>query len=136
MKKLLGIYHNSYMVRPTVYQVVLRAAIVLVLSLLWNRFIDHDLRGVRFAFEAFGVFFWVLVWFGYLKMDGVSILNLKKRDRKKRRNIKNADIVDFTDESINPMDELEDDEKAACRLVSNAIVGTLFLLLAGILYLI
>ncbi len=122
------------MIRPTVYQVVLRCSIVAMLSLLWDRFIDQGVRGIGFALEVFGLLLWIFVWFGYLKMDGVEFLNLKKRDensQKHKFHIK--DIIDFTNEHISPMEGLEGNEKSACRMVSNLLTGAICLLIGYLL---
>ncbi|MCD7862689.1 MAG: hypothetical protein LUG61_04045 [Lachnospiraceae bacterium] len=134
MKKFFKIYRNRYMIRPTVYQTVYRCLAALVLSLLWSRYMDQNGRGVSFALQVFGIILCIFSWFRYLGLDGVHIFPSRQKDkdqtRKKRFHL--PDIIDFTDERVSPMDELEEEEKTACRLASDLISGAV-LILAGVI---
>lgn len=129
IKKIKSIF-QSYMIRPMIYQSVTKASIGLVLALLWNRFINSygSYLVVRDAFFVVGMFFFMLAWFQYLRLDGAKIHHLlegrKKKKRKKRHNT--MDIADFADEKVISFDELEDEEKIVCRLLGDLICGFLF----------
>lgn len=118
------------MLRPIVYKCFTKLSIGLALALLWDRFINVDkiYYLVRDAFFVVGVSFWACVWFQYLRMDGVSIDRLSKSDKKERKRFRTKDIADFVDEKIVSYDELEKDEQAVCRIMSNFACGCIFLI--------
>ncbi|MCD7818124.1 MAG: hypothetical protein LUH07_03625, partial [Lachnospiraceae bacterium] len=107
----------------------------LLLSLLWSRYVDQNGRGVSFALQVFGIILCIFSWFRYLRLDGVHIFpsRQKEKDDTREKRFHLPDIIDFTDERINPMDELEEEEKTACRLASDLISGAV-LILAGVIY--
>jgi hypothetical protein len=122
------------MIRPMIYQCVTKISIALVLTLLWNQFINKDalFSMIRDAFFVVGILFFMLAWFQYLRLDGVRIHHLlegHERPKKKKRH-KIMDIVDFADEKIISFDELDEDEKNVCRLLGDLICGIIFTVLA------
>ena len=130
IKKIKKIF-QPYMIRPTVYQCVTKISIALALALLWNRFINVEgvFSMVRDAFLVAGVFFFMLAWFQYLRMDGLKMSRVsdEEKKKKKKRHI-SKDIVDYADEKIISFSELEDDERMVCRLISDVVCGLLFLI--------
>lgn len=128
IKKIIGIF-QPYMIRPTVYQCATKISVALVLALLWNRFINVEgmFSIVRDAFLVAGVFFLMLAWFQYLRLDGLKVSRTSKEERKKKRHI-TKDIVDFADEKIISFAELDDEERIVCRLMGDVVCGLLFFL--------
>lgn len=125
--------YQPYMFRPTIYQCVTKSSIALVLALLWDRFINVDgiLSLVRDAFFVVGIFFLACVWFQYLRFDGVKMDRISKTEKKKeKKRFFTKDIVDYADEKIISYAELEEEEQAVCRFLSNVICCVVFLLLA------
>lgn len=118
------------MLRPTVYRTVTKAAVVLVLSLLWDRFLNRDGPfGIDYAFTVLGLICLALSWFSYLSLDGVGIHYLLEREKPKKKKHIQRDMADYVDESVVPFDELEPEEQSACRLMSSFVTGAAFLLL-------
>ncbi len=121
------------MIRPIIYYSVTRIAVALVLSLLWNRYLNSYGPEALYsrAFLMAAVCFGAISWFIYLRMDGVKIhYLLEDRHQRKKRKHSHADIADFVDEKIISFDELEDDEKDVCRLLGNIFCFLLFLILS------
>lgn len=120
------------MIRPMIYQSVTKIAVALVLSLLWDRWIntENSLSLFRDAFFVVGIFFLMLAWIQYLKLDGVKLHHLLE-ERKKKKKVKRhntRDIVDFADEKIISFAELEDDERVVCRFIGNLLCAFLYLI--------
>lgn len=130
IKKIIKIF-QPYMIRPTIYQCATKLSVALVLALLWDRFINVSgmFYVVRDAFLVAGIFFLMLAWFQYLKLDGmkVSKTSSEEKNKKKKRHI-TKDIVDFADEKIISFAELEDEERIVCRLTGDVVCSLLFLI--------
>ena len=121
------------MKRPILYRTVTKASVILVLALLWERFINHNGRFPVFqhSFAILGLVCICLAWFSYLSFDGMRIHYLnEKKDRKARKKHKTRDIADFVDEKIISFDELEKEEQIVCSLFSTLFAGLLFVLLS------
>lgn len=127
IKKVIKIF-QPYMIRPTVYQCATKLSVALVLALLWDRFINVDgiFAMVRDAFLVVGIFFVMLAWFQYLRLDGLKLSKASSENKKKKRHI-TKDIVDFADEKIISFAELDDEERLVCRLLGDVVCGILFL---------
>lgn len=126
MKKLLSLYRIE-MVRPTIYQGVRRGSIALAVVLLWLRYINHGARnGLSNGTFAAGAVFLGMAWRYYLRLDGLQMHYMLEEKRKKPKRHSTADIVDFVDEHIENLDELDDDERLACGLASSLALGILF----------
>lgn len=132
MKNLWKLFQTRSLVRPTVYLAVYKSVAVLLLSLLWDRFLDHGQRGLGFAFAVFGLILLLLSWFHYLSLDGVNpIRNMKKnRAPKKRTRFRSFDMIDFADEPIHQYEDLEPEERSACQFVSGFTAGLVFFLIS------
>lgn len=132
IKKIRQIY-KPYMTRPMLYQSGTKIVVALVLCLLWDKFINTDkfFSMVESAFFVAGCFFLMLTWFQYLKLDGVTVHHLledRKDKKKKAKRHTTKDMVDFTDEKVVSLAELEEDEKVVCRFLGNLLCGALFLI--------
>lgn len=126
---------RRHLYRPCIYQAASRLGVGLLVAVLWHRFAnpsDLDLNTHGFFFLA--VFFAVLSWLRYLRMDGMKIPRLKldflKKLTKKRKNYSFSDMSDYTDEEIVSFDDLDDGEKDVCLLFANAACALIFLVLS------
>lgn len=129
IKKIIRIF-QPYMIRPTIYQCATKLSVALVLVLLWNRFINVDgvFNVVRDAFLVVGIFFFMLAWFQYLRLDGLKVSKTSAEGKKKKRRHITKDIVDYADEKIISFAELEDEERIVCGLTGDVVCGLLFLI--------
>lgn len=132
IKKIKAIF-ESYMIRPMIYMCVTKISVAVVLSMLWNYWFNKDgyFSFVEHAFFVVAVFFLMLAWFQYLRLDGITMERLfgpKKKKKKKENRHKEKDIADFADEKIISFAELEDDERMVCRLLTDLICFILFLI--------
>ncbi len=127
INKIKNIF-KSYMVRPLIHKTVTKSAIVLVLCLLWDRWVNTS-SGRNVVQDAFFVigFIWMLfAWFQYLKLDGYTVQYLFKDKRQKKEKHVQKDMVDFVDEEVVSFSELEDDEKTVVNMFSNLITGAIY----------
>ncbi len=133
MKKFFRIYKNKYMIRPTVNQTFIRCILVILIGLLWERFLDNGSRGFPFILQILGVVFVLLAWFHYLGLDGIHVLPQKREDADQppKKRFRLGDMIDFVGENVNPMEDLSRDERSACKLLANLITGILFLVIGS-----
>lgn len=132
MKKMRTIF-SSVLIRPTIYRSVTRCAIMLVLLLLWDKYINKEGMPVvqDGCFVAAMVFFG-LAWMAYLRLDGVRVRYLteeekrQRSERKKKRKRLTGDIMDYADEHIVPFDELDEEQQMLCTLLSNLLSGIVY----------
>ncbi len=132
IKKIKKIF-KGYMVRPLIYKTIMKCSVVLVIVLLWDRFVNTSktMSVIEDAFFIVGMIFVLFSWFQYLRLDGFSIHHLleeKKKTPKKKHAKK--DIVDFVDEKIVSFSELEEDERVVVVLLSNLISGLIFVVIS------
>ena len=135
MKKKSVFYLERPLRRYCFYQAATRMGAGLLVSVLWHRFANPnglDINGYAFFFMA--VFFLLLAWITYLRLDGIRAPRLKmdflKKIKKKVVRSSYPDMSDYTDEEIIPFDELEEDEKARVLLQANLLCAVLFLVLS------
>lgn len=134
MKTLWKLYRTGRLIRPTVYWIIFKAAILLGLSLLWDRFLDKGARGMSFGLGILSVILLALAWFHYLALDGVRIHHLLEKPKKEKKSkVRAHDIIDFVDEPAEFFSELTRDEKSACHLVSSFLTGLAGFLISLIL---
>jgi hypothetical protein len=116
-----------------IYKIATKSSIVLVLALLWDRFVNISNRMSlrKDVFFIIGLIWMLFAWFQYLKLDGYTIQYVfrDKRERKVKKHIQ-KDIVDFVDEKIISFGELEEDEKVLVNLLSNVITGLIYVLIS------
>lgn len=134
MKRILALY-QPYMARSIFYKCVTKSSVALTAILLWNRYINR--RGLLVAFRDGGLFVAVcllaMAWFSYLSLDNMKIHHLLEERKKKPVVRSYTDMVDFVDEHITTDEEMEPEERTACRLASSVISGLIFLIPAIIL---
>ena len=121
--------------RYCVYQAATRFGVAMLICLLWDRLANPsniDLN--HFAFFFMAVFFVLLTWISYLRIDGMRMPHLKmnflKKIKKKAVRSSFADMSDYTDEEIVSFDDLEDDEKNRVRLYANALCALIYLVIS------
>ena len=125
---------KPYMTRPAIYKAFSRFIYALLLSLLWDRFINGGMMTKMHAFLFFGVFYAVMAWISYLKLDGVRMPNLTDwltsslPRRKPERSF--GDMSDYVEENVVSFDELESDEKTLCVLAADVACCVIFLALS------
>lgn len=125
------LFLNSQILRLVLYRSITKCAVALVLVLLWDRYINHGLLSAAGSgCFVMAVCLFAMAWFTYLRMDGMTIHHLleerRKKPKKKRHFMK--DIVDYADEHVVSFDELTDEERQACGLLSSLLSGLLFLI--------
>lgn len=137
MNKLKGFFHKFYnedLLRPIIYKSFARFVYGLTIALIWNKLVNISgfVTARGFAFPIIGVFFLVLAWFCYLRLDGVNVPRIfKDRSKKKRSKIYGyGDIVDYADQHIVSFEELNEDQRELCILIADLVCGVLFLLIA------
>ena len=115
-----------------IYKTVTKSIIVLVICLLWDRFVNvsSSMSLVQDAFFVVGFIWMLFAWFQYLKLDGYTVQYVFKDKRKKKEKHVQRDIVDYVDEKIISFDELEEDEKTVVNMFSNLITGGIFVVIS------
>ena len=135
MKKKSIFYLERPLRRHCIYQAATRFGLAMVLCLLWDRFANpSQLDMGAFAFFFAAVFFIILAWMTYLRMDGMRIPQLKmdflKKIKKKVVRSSYSDMSDYTDEEIVAFDDLEDDEKDRVRFYANVLCALIYLVIS------
>ena len=129
---------KPYMTRPTIYQTFTRFIYALLLSLLWDKFVNDGLLSKAFAFLFLGAVFAILAWISYLSLDGVRMprltdwLTSSLPHRAPERAY--GDMSDYFDEEVVSYSELESEEKYLCRLIANAVCAAAYFLLSLIVW--
>jgi len=124
---------EKHMIRPFIYMTFTRFILSLTAALLIEHFIQDPLRDISdFAFVFFGIFFAVLAWIAYLRLDGVKLpkIMMKRVNPSKKPAIRYGDMIDHIDEEIVNFDDLEDNEKDVCILLADLICMALFFILS------
>ena len=124
--------YTHYMIRPIIYKAVPRFLVGLVISLLWDRFINKSemftLTG--YAFPVMGILFVCMAWFSFLGMDGMGFKKyMKPKSKKKEQTRSFSDMSDFVNTEVS-FDELSDIEKSACNLAASLICSLVFFILS------
>ena len=124
------------MIRPIITKTVTKALIALAAVLVWDRFANVETVGISrlsIGLSAVGLILVLMSWFSYLHLDGLTpidqILKPGRRKTKPARS-RGGDIADYLDEEIIPYEDLEDDEKAVCRLVSYVLSGLILIVIS------
>ena len=134
-KRLKSIY-KPYLTRPTIHQTFTRGVYALLISLLWDKFVNDGMLNKSFVFLFVGAVFAILAWITYLHLDGVRMPNLTDwltsslPHKKPERSY--GDMSDYFDEDVVNYSELESEEKYLCRLIANAVCAVVYVLLSFI----
>lgn len=133
VKHILSIY-KPYLIRPTLYRTFNKFVVGLTLVLLWDRFLNHGrLEVVRDGFFVAGAVLLFMAWLSYLALDGLTVSHLfragKEKHKEKRKTVfHSTDMIDFADEHIPRLDELEEDERRFVYFFSSLIAGLCLLI--------
>lgn len=137
MKWFLKYFHRN-LIRPIITKTITKALAALVIVLLWDRFANVERVGISrlsIGLSAVGLILVLMSWFCYLHLDGLAPIDRIKerlirsgRRKSKPMRSRGGDIADYLDEDVIPYEELEDDEKAACRLASYILSGAVLIL--------
>ncbi|MBR3873913.1 MAG: hypothetical protein IKJ26_07045 [Clostridia bacterium] len=126
---------KPYMLRPVIYMAATRLMAALVFLLAVVRFVPRGpAPGMVAGFLT--ALFALFTYLVYLRMDGMHIPRMKHfRPKQKKDPFSHlTDLSDYTDEEPPvTFDELEQDEKDLCSLLSNAFNLAVFLILSFII---
>lgn len=123
---------KRHMIRPAIYLCAGKWAGAAAFALVWDRFFNPGGRPLSFPFAALTAVFAGLAWMRYLKLDGVSIHHLFEEKRERPKKHPKRDIVDYADEKLTSLADLEEDERVICRLASDGAAALFCLVLAVI----
>ena len=115
--------YQRYLLRPIIYLTAFRLMIAAIFALILVRFLKNG-PAPNMVAGFLAVFFALLAYLVYLRMDGLRIPRVKYiRPKKKADPLRHASsMADYTDEDPGvSFEELEDNEKDFCSLMSNLI---------------
>lgn len=129
MKKIREVWSKSIL-RPIIYMTLTRFGIGLCAALLLDFFFPDSERDLKlWAFTLLIFIFLALAWIAWLRLDGIRlprVMNLRWSPR--RKPIRTfGDMIDHIDDDIVTFDELDNDEKDVCCLISDLICALAFL---------
>lgn len=123
--------------RCVLYTVFTRIVYGTAAALLLDFFIKNRPVSVKqIAFTLFAVLGAAGAWMNYLRLDGFHLpkrLHLKL-PKKKRTVFFYGDMNDHLDDAPPKFEDLEEDEQAACLIVSDLILMALFLVMSLLWY--
>ncbi len=129
-KKRIRSVFQRYMIRPTVYKTFTRCVLMLLVALLWNRFLRPLMPHItlNWAFTAIGFLFFLCAYIIRLRLDGLRIPRMKPLKRPRRDPYRAyGDMADYLDEPVVSFEDLDREEQDVCSLLANLICGILFL---------
>ena len=132
MKKWLQ-YFRREMIRPVIYQSFTRLIYALTAVLLWNEFVNRGDIPLYWGFMVPVLFYLLLAWFAHLRLDGIRAPQFDRRlflRKKKADRFSAGDIADYLDHKPVSFEELENEEKDFCLILSNLIVAAILLILS------
>ena len=115
--------YQRYLLRPIIYLTAFRLMVAAIFTLLLVRFVNNG-PAPNMVLGFLTVFFALLAYLVYLRMDGLRIPRVKYiRPKKKADPLRHASsMADYADEDPGvSFDELEDNEKDFCSLMANLI---------------
>jgi hypothetical protein len=133
MKKILKTY--SYLIQPTIYKIVTRVFLGTTFALLWNFLISKNQTYIMAerSFFFVGVVLLAMAWFNYLRLDGFSVIKIKKdKKRKNKPEHQSKSTIDFVDEEVT-IHELEKKDEIITAMIANAFTGLCFLIPSAII---
>lgn len=126
--KRKGIYHK-YMLRPIIYLAAFRLMLSLIFLLILVRFVNHG-PAPSLVCGFLAVFFALLAYLVYLRMDGLRIPRVKYiRPRKKSDPMRSfGGMSDHVNDGPGvSFEELEADERDFCSFIASIINLAIFL---------
>ena len=120
-------------IRPTVYRALRFLAYAVCAVLLADFLGGEKLNNARQnGFALCAALFIFSIWMNFLRLDGMNLpkrLHLKRPKRKKRV-FSYGDIDDHIDEFSGDTDDLEEEEKSACIIISGIFDAAACILLS------
>lgn len=134
MKKIRKYLKRRDLWRPILYKSITRFMILLVISLLWENYVDMGVRGIGFIFQTLGLIAMALGWFSFLRMDGI-FLDIKRffNKEKKKKESEKKDMGDRLQDDVDAFEDLDFEEKGYTSLMACEIVGILFFILGTLI---
>ena len=134
MKRFISKYWSKDLIRPAIYKGFTRFILSLTAVLLWNEFtnVGKIPLMLTYAFVFFGIFWGVMGWIIYLRLDGVGIpKKLRLRMPGKKKPMRGyGDMSDYVDDQVVSFEELEEEEKDLCCLLADIACCVIFLILS------
>ena len=125
-------YRKPELIRPIIYKAFTMLAVAAVLALLWDRLVNtagfYSAR--THVLPIFGVFFLILAWFCFLRLDGVRLPSLRKNQKKNRK--QTGSMMDAVGTEPENDEELSRGERDFCSLAA-ALLSGIFCLVFGLL---
>ena len=130
--KFRGVYQR-YMFRPFIYMAARRLMLGGIFLLAVVRFVPRG-PSPDMAAGFLAALFALFAYLVYLRMDGLRIPRMKFLKPKKKDPLRNfGDMTDHVDDEPQvTFDELEEDEKNLCSLLSNLVCLAVFLAISFI----
>lgn len=124
--------YRAWMLRPILYRTLSKSLTALAAMLCWERFFNNGLlHTYRDVGLIAAIVLLVMAWVNYLRLDGVVVHHMmEERKRKPHRRHRTKDMIDFTEEPVDPEGEMSREENWLCGLLSSLAAGVLFLLLS------
>lgn len=127
------------MIRPVIYQTFTRFGVTLTAILVWDRLANSGAVPLPLSYGCMAavIVYVLLAWMSSLRLDGVkapvfdrSLFRFNRKKKNMDKFFQMTDIADYVDEEPVSFDELENDEKDICLLISNAVTSVLFIALS------
>jgi hypothetical protein len=117
------------MVRPLIYKVFTRGVLALFAAQLVHFFAPADWPAARHGNLALilGILFLLGVFISWLRLDGMSIPQLKMPRRKRKDPFSTGDMADHIDDDIVKFDDLDKEEQDICVLLTDLILAVICL---------
>ena len=130
--KLRGVYQRN-MLRPFIYMAARRLMLAFIFQLAVVQLVPNGPAPAMVA-GFLAVLFALFAYLVYLRMDGLRIPRMKFLKPKKKDPLRNfGDLTDHVDDEPQvTFDDLEEDEKNLCSLLSNLVCLAVFLAISFI----
>ena len=129
-KKGIRSLFQRYMIRPMIYKAFTRSVMMLLVILLWNRYLQPRTPHVtlNWAFTVAAFLFLLCAYLIRLRLGGLQIPRMKQLRRPRRDPYRSfGDMADYLDEPVVSFEELDRREQDVCSLLANLICGMLSL---------
>lgn len=117
------------------YQLIIGTALSF-LYMLYIKNISKSPYTLSWPFAALGGWFLLLGWFGYLRIDRLSIFHLddKRQQQQEKQSIRTKfklkSLIDYINMPIQVSPEFNKRERTMIKMISNLITAAIFFLLA------
>lgn len=120
MKKQLSKYLNFQMIRPILRKMFTMMSLVVILAVLWDRFINTSgfVNTRTFVLPIFGAFFMIAAWFCFLRLDGVGT---KSGVRRKKHIDPTKGFNEVVQTAPDNDDDMAPDARAFCSMAASLL---------------